>query len=171
MLKYYKILHICINNFKSPTKSYLVSKYGQMSLSMQGFSNEDNSFKGSFYSSRTANVMNSSSYSMGVPQPYQSYTKAYPMRNSGYSLSNSNGFYPTAVSTPSYDKNNENIRISSKADEMIKRTEELAKIHKPQPERGRESVQVKQSLGTDTHSQNNLFLLKFNKYIILPFIS
>lgn len=143
------------NSFQTPTKSSSVSKYGQMSSSLQGFTNEDSSFKGSFYSSRTANVMNSSSYSMGVPQPYQSYTKAYPMRNSGYSFNNSNGFYPTAASTPAYDKNNENIKISSKADDMIRRTEEMAKIHKPQPERGRESVQVKQSLEMNVNSRLN----------------
>lgn len=126
----------------------MVNTKGPMSASLQGFNDRDNSFKGSFYSSRTYNVMNSSNYSVNVPMPYQSYSQAYQMRNSGYSFngsvaSNSNGFYPTAVSTPMYDKNNPNAKITSKAEEMLKRTEELSKIHKPEFVNSRGLAQVK----------------------------
>jgi len=108
-----------------------------MASSLQGFKEENQNFKGSFYSSRSAKVMNSSSYSMGIAQPYQSYSNNYQANQPGYAFgasiaSNSTGFYPTAVSTPAYDKNNENIKIKSKAEEMVRRAEELSKIVKPE---------------------------------------
>lgn len=108
-----------------------------MSASLQRFNEDQSNFKGSFYSSRSAKVMNSSSYSMGAAQPYMSYSnQSSYMNKPGYAFgasiaSNSTGFYPTAVSTPAYDKNNENITIRSKAEEMIRRTEELSRITKP----------------------------------------
>lgn len=125
------------------------SNYGAMSSSLQGFNDGDNSFKGSFYSSRTANnVMNSSNYSMQIPRPYMSYSQTKQMSNSGYRFgasvaSNSNGFYPTAVSTPAYDKNNPNAKITSKAEEMMKRAEEMSKIYKPEQSDKRGLAQVK----------------------------
>lgn len=118
-----------------------------MSSSLQGFNEADDGFKGSFYSSRTtSNVMNTSNYSMQVPRPYMSYSQANQMRNSGYSFGASmasNGFYPTAVSTPAYDKNNPNAKITSKADEMMRRTEEMSKMYKPQFSDSKGLVQVK----------------------------
>ena len=127
-----KPMYQSASQFRGSLQNPNRASYGQMGSSLQGFN--DLEFKGSFYSSRTTNnAMNSSSYSMRVPQPYSS-GNMYGMRNSGYnfsSASNSNGFNPTAVSTPAYDKNNENVKITSKADEMIRRTEQLSKIHKP----------------------------------------
>ncbi|CAI2362012.1 unnamed protein product [Moneuplotes crassus] len=125
------------NNFQTPQKRGHLHHYGQMSASLQRFNEDQSSFKGSFYSSRSAKVMNSSSYSMGAAQPYMSYSnQSSYMNKPGYAFgtsiaSNSTGFYPTAVSTPAYDKNNENISIRSKAEEMMKRTEELSRITKP----------------------------------------
>lgn len=71
------------------------------------------------------------------------------MRSSGYSLNgsianDSNGFYPSSLSTSayypsdtrstlsyqSYDKNNPNAKITSKTEEMIKRTEALSRKQK-----------------------------------------
>ena len=77
-------------------------------------------------------MMNSSNYSSRMPGAYQ----MYQMNSSGHSFNgsiakNSNGFYPTAVSTPSYTQNNPNAKITSKAEEMMRRAEELSKIHKP----------------------------------------
>ena len=134
-----------------------------MSASLSGF-RDDNSFKGSFYSSRTANVMNSSSYSMGLPQPYQSYSSAYQNRKPGYAFgasiaNNSSGFYPTAVSTPAYDKNNENFKIRSKAEEMIRRTEELSRMYKPDSlEKDLPSVKKKldMSIGEENYRKYNV---------------
>ena len=75
--------------------------------------------------------MNRSNYSERVMDKSYIYSPNH-MRSSGYSFngsiaSNSNGFYPTAVSTPTYDYNNPNAKITSKAEEMIRRTEAISK--------------------------------------------
>lgn len=116
-----------------------------MSASLQKFNEDQSSFKGSFYSAKSAQVMNSSNYSLGGPHPFMSYSNASRMGSPGHAFghsiaSNSKGFVPTAVSTPAYDYNNENITIRSRAEEMIRRTEELAKIAKPNILRDRAPV-------------------------------
>lgn len=105
-----------------------------MASSLQGF-NDHNELKSSFYSSRNGQqIMNTSSYSASPSMAYP-YYQSYQMRNSSYSFtksiaSNSNGFYPTAVSTPAYSNNNPNAKITSKAEEMMRKAEELSKMIK-----------------------------------------
>lgn len=151
-----KPMYQSASQFRGGPQNLTRASYGQMSSSLQGFN--DMEFKGSFYSSRTTNnVMNSSSYSMNVPQPYSS-GNVYGMRNSGYnfsSASNSNGFYPTAVSTPAYNKNNENVKITSKADEMIRRTEQLSRIHKPNNVQDPNFSEVKQRIEMSAPRESN----------------
>ena len=118
-----------------------------MASSLQGF-NDTNELKSSFYSSRNGQqLMNTSSYSASPSMAYP-YYQSYQMRNSGYSFtksiaSNSNGFYPTAVSTPAYPKDNPNAKITSKAEEMMRRAEELSRMIKPQVSEDKNLAQIK----------------------------
>jgi hypothetical protein len=162
-----KPMYQSASQFRGGLQNPTRASYGQMGSSLQGFN--DLEFKGSFYSSRTTNnVMNSSSYSMGVPQPYSS-GNMNRMRNSGYnfsSASNSNGFYPTAVSTPAYDKNNENVKISSKAEEMIRRTEQLAKIHKPASVKDSDFSEIKQKHEMSAPRESNYRKIRNHRNVL-----
>jgi hypothetical protein len=96
--------------------------------------------------------MNTSNYSEMVPK--KSYSYGSPLNNfrsSGYSFnesiaSNSNGFYPTAVSTPAYDTNNPNAKITSKADEMLRRTEEMSRKHSMGSQNNNDMSNIKSKL-------------------------
>lgn len=96
--------------------------------------------------------MNTSNYSEKLPQSNFNYASPnYQMRSSGYSFngsiaSNSNGFYPTAVSTPAYDRNNPNVKITSKADEMLRRTEEISRRQKFDLSTDKDLIKIKRKL-------------------------
>ena len=107
---------------------------GAMSSSLQGFKNQ-------------TSLMNSSNYTVNGAMSY-AYSPSYVMRSSGYSFggsvaNNSNGFYPTAVSTPIYSKDNPNARITSKAEEMMKRTEEISKKYNQQVNSDQKILEIK----------------------------
>ena len=79
-------------------------------------------------------AMYASNYSTGSSQSY-SYYQNYKMRNSGYAYSrlfssNSNGFYPTAISS-NYSNDNPNAKITSKAEEMMKKAEVMSRMITP----------------------------------------
>lgn len=109
--------------------------------------------------------MNRSNYSEAMPQKSYSYGSPMKyMRNSCYSYngsiaSNSNGFYPTAVSTPAYKQQNPNVKITSKAEEMMRRTEEMSRQHSLNYSNNEELIRIKEKLDlSDTR------LAMINKY-------
>ena len=97
-----------------------------MASSLQGFT-DDNRLQGSFYSSRNSyQAMNTSNYSTKLPNnSFLNVSPVLQMRSSGYSYNgsianDSNGFYPTTVSTPAYYKfNQDTINIDKLVSQII----------------------------------------------------